>query len=207
MRLSAVAFLIGILLLEALPELPHRSWVLALPGIALVAWRIPRLQLPAWSAAGFLWALLLTPAVAVLPAELEGIELLVEGWIATIPDRQDRSIRFVFEVAQVAGDREQSASLAGHRLRLSWEDDRRANSEAAAGATAGLALRAGDRWRLTVRLKKPWGLRNPGGFDYERWLYAQGIIATGSIRSHPPPRRLAEAERYPLNRHRQYIAE
>jgi len=208
MRLSAVAFLTGILLLETLPELPHRSWALALPGVALVAWRIPRLQLLAWSAAGLLWALLLAPSTTVLPAELEGIELPVEGWIATIPEHSGHSIRFVFEVAQVAGDREQSASLAGHRLRLSWGSDRRAaNSEADTGATAGLALRAGDRWQFTVRLKKPWGLRNPGSFDYERWLYAQGIIATGSIRSHPPPRRLAEAERYPLNRHRQYIAD
>ncbi|MCB1820649.1 MAG: hypothetical protein KDI73_03580, partial [Candidatus Competibacteraceae bacterium] len=123
MRLSIIAFLIGILLLAALPELPDRRWALALPGVALIAWRIRESRLPAWSAAGFLWALLLAPSVAVLPPELEGMELPVEGWIATIPDRAGRSIRFVLAVAAVVGDEQRSTLLAGHRLRLSWWDD------------------------------------------------------------------------------------
>ncbi|HRY14472.1 MAG TPA: DNA internalization-related competence protein ComEC/Rec2 [Candidatus Competibacteraceae bacterium] len=206
MRLSIIAFLIGILLLAALPELPDRRWALALPGVALIAWRIRESRLPAWSAAGFLWALLLAPSVAVLPPELEGMELPVEGWIATIPDRAGRSIRFVLAVAAVVGDEQRSTLLAGHRLRLSWWDDGEGETSVEVNSAANPILRVGDRWQFTVRLKKPWGLRNPGGFDYERWLYAQGIIATGSIRSHPPPRRLAEAERYPMNRYRQWIA-
>jgi len=32
------------------------------------------------------------------------------------------------------------------------------------------------------RLKRPHGFSNPGGFDYERWLFQQGIRATGYIR-------------------------
>ena len=34
MRLGAVAFLLGILVLQALPELPGRIWILGLPGVA-----------------------------------------------------------------------------------------------------------------------------------------------------------------------------
>ncbi|MCB1921733.1 MAG: DNA internalization-related competence protein ComEC/Rec2 [Candidatus Competibacteraceae bacterium] len=206
MRLGAIAFLIGVLLLEALPELPDRRWALALPGVALIAWRIPWLRLPTWSLAGFLWALLLAPSVAVLPNELEGMELSVEGWIATIPEHEGRSIRFVFEVASTGGNEQSSMLLAGHRLRLSWWDNGEAD-DVEADSAADPALRVGDRWQFTVRLKKPWGLRNPSGFDYERWLYAQGIIATGSIRPHPSPRRLAGAERYPVNRYRQLIVD
>ncbi|MFK3617406.1 DUF4131 domain-containing protein, partial [Coxiella burnetii] len=39
-------------------------------------------------------------------------------------------------------------------------------------------LMVGDKWRLTVKLKPPHGLSNPGGFDYQRWLFIHGIRAT-----------------------------
>ncbi|MDT8405396.1 MAG: DNA internalization-related competence protein ComEC/Rec2 [Sulfuriflexus sp.] len=42
--------------------------------------------------------------------------------------------------------------------------------------------RAGERWRLRVKLKRPHGFLNPGGFDYERYLFRQGIAATGYIK-------------------------
>ncbi|MDS4042400.1 MAG: DNA internalization-related competence protein ComEC/Rec2 [Candidatus Competibacter sp.] len=203
MRLGAVVFLIGILFFQALPELPVRGWTWALPITLLVLALVPPLRLPAWGVAGFLWALLLAPPPMVLPAELEGVDLQVEGWIASIPDHEWRNARFEFVVEQ-AGRGEQPAPLAGQRLRLAWWNDDEADGGAAA---ARPALRVGDRWRFAVRLKRPRGLLDPGGFDYERWLYAKGIVATGTIRSRPPPRLLVEAERYPLDRYRQRVAD
>ncbi|TVR58849.1 MAG: DNA internalization-related competence protein ComEC/Rec2 [Candidatus Competibacteraceae bacterium] len=200
MRLGAIGFLLGILALQALPELPARAWALALPAVLLALALVPRLRWPAWGLAGFLWALLLAPPPGVLPEELEGVDLQVEGWIASIPERQPRSTRFEFVVDR-AWDGERPAPLAGQRLRLSWWDD------AGSDASPRGKLQVGDRWDFTVRLRSPRGLRNPGGFDYERWLYAKGIVATGSIRARPPPRRLVEAERYPLDRYRQHLAE
>ena len=41
---------------------------------------------------------------------------------------------------------------------------------------------------MTVRLKKPHGLSNPGGFDYEAWLFANHIGATGYVRPKPAAR-------------------
>src|SRR5450830_1145744 len=41
----------------------------------------------------------------------------------------------------------------------------------------------GQRWRFTARLKRVHGARNPGGFDYELWLWEQGILATGWVRA------------------------
>ena len=202
MRLGAVVFLVGILLLHTLPELPARSWALALPAVVLTLVFVPWLRLPAWGMAGWLWAVLLAPLPLALPAELEGVELWVEGWIAAIPDREPRNIRFEFEPARAQrGD--QPVPLAG-RLRLSWWDDGERNKDA---PQARPELRVGDRWGFMVRLKRPHGLLNPGGFDYERWLYAKGIVATGTIRTHPPPQRLAEAERYPLDRYRQRVVD
>lgn len=205
MRLGAIAFLTGILFLQALPELPARSWTLALPVVLPALAFVPWLRLPAWGAAGFLWALLLAPPPATFPAELEGVDLQIEGWIASIPDREWRNTRFEFVVDR-ARVGEQPAPLAGQRLRLAWWNDGETGA-ADESAAERPALVVGDRWGFAVRLKRPRGLLNPGGFDYERYLYARGIVATGTIRARPPPRRLAQAERDPLDRYRQRVAE
>jgi competence protein ComEC len=39
----------------------------------------------------------------------------------------------------------------------------------------------GERWQLTVKLKPPHGYANPAGFDYPKWLFRQGIVATGWV--------------------------
>ena len=49
-------------------------------------------------------------------------------------------------------------------------------------------LRPGERWQLTVRLKRPHGNANPHGFDYEAWLLERNIRATGYVRQNPPQR-------------------
>lgn len=45
-----------------------------------------------------------------------------------------------------------------------------------------------ERWQLTVRLKRPHGLANPGAFDYALYLLEQGIQGKGYVRE---ARRLA----------------
>ncbi|MSR12291.1 MAG: DUF4131 domain-containing protein [Gammaproteobacteria bacterium] len=43
-------------------------------------------------------------------------------------------------------------------------------------------VQAGQRWQLLVRLNRPHGFANPGGFDYEAWLFQQRISAKGYVR-------------------------
>src|SRR5204862_8230194 len=43
-------------------------------------------------------------------------------------------------------------------------------------------VHAGERWRFTVRLKRPHGTANPHGFDFEAWLLERGVRATGYVR-------------------------
>ena len=43
-------------------------------------------------------------------------------------------------------------------------------------------VRPGERWRLTVRLRRPHGNANPQGFDYEAWLLERNIRALGAVR-------------------------
>jgi competence protein ComEC len=69
-----------------------------------------------------------------------------------------------------------------------------------------LALRAGERWQLPVRLKAPRGFRNPSGFDYERWLTGAGIDATGYVRPGPARQLPVSMRAAAVQRLRQAIA-
>jgi competence protein ComEC len=60
----------------------------------------------------------------------------------------------------------------------------------------------GELWQLRVKLKRPRGFANPGGFDYEAWLVAQRIGATGYVEADSGNRRLAAAPPWSVDRWR-----
>ena len=73
-------------------------------------------------------------------------------------------------------------------------------------------IRAGERWQLVARLKAPHGNLNPHGFDYELWLWEQGIGATGYLRATPReaargdgPVKIGETWRHPFEAARQLM--
>lgn len=43
------------------------------------------------------------------------------------------------------------------------------------------SLKPGQHWRFQARLKRPWGLSNPGSFNIQAWYAASGIDGVGSI--------------------------
>ncbi len=95
--------------------------------------------------------------------------LWVEGTVVGLPEwpvvqGQPATVRF--ELERVSSRRAQLPK----RIRLSW----RAPPE---------QVKAGERWRLAVRLKRPDGSLNPYGFDYQAWLFAKRIGATGSVKA------------------------
>ncbi len=195
MAAIALAFLAGVLACQLLPALPspHWSWGL-LPALA-VLWRGgfgPRLG--AALAAGFLWSLLVAHAGAdqALPQAWEGRDLVLEGRIAELPEPRARGVRFVFAAEAVVIDGRSQAWP--RRVRLSWYR----------GAPPALAV--GERWRLTVRLKRPHGFANPGGMDYERWLWQRAIVATGYVRQRGDNERLdGPGWRHGVERWRQQV--
>ncbi|NIP74297.1 MAG: DNA internalization-related competence protein ComEC/Rec2 [Gammaproteobacteria bacterium] len=193
MRTGTVALLVGILALQQFPELPARAWCVLLPPLLLAAFLLPPVRAPLWVAVGFLWALLFAGAALDrrLPEALEGSDLVAEGSIASVPQQRARSTRFAFQIIRLL--REGSAVPAPGRVRLSWYGQ-------------PPPLRAGDRWRLTVRMKRPSGFMNPGGFDYEGWLFHHGYAATGYVRADPANRRLGPPPFPALDRLRQHIA-
>ncbi|MDP3827105.1 MAG: ComEC/Rec2 family competence protein, partial [Polaromonas sp.] len=155
-------------------------------------------------------------ASALAPA-LEGKDIVVTGRVLAMPQRSDDGLRFRFAV--------QNARLDGQpvvlppQLYLGWyvgfgsREPVDAESLDAPAALLALQrqpqnLRAGESWRMTVRLKAPHGNSNPHGFDYELWLWEQGLQATGYVRAGPrdaPPQLLADGWRHPVERARQWM--
>ncbi len=137
-----------------------------------------------------------------LAAPLEGQDLVVSGVVAGLPRQMPDGVRFDFRI--------ESATQAGapvvlpERVSLGWY---RGWDGDALVAAPFEDLRAGQRWRLPVRLKAPHGLRNPHGFDFELWLFEQGIGATGDVRATDmlPARLLDAAASDPVSRARQRV--
>lgn len=195
-------FVVGVALQLRQPSLwPSASYaVMALAAVA--AWLLSSRPTGQHRRAGLLLAVLAGCAVGfaqtgwragdrladALDPALEGRDLVVEGWVTGMPQRREGGLRFEFAA-------EGGGPLRG-RLLLFWPDT----------VAAPSAVHVGERWRLTVRLRAPHGTLNPHGFDYELWLFEQGIPATGSVRPVTPTRMQAPAWwAWPLERAREAV--
>lgn len=161
---------LGVVFLAQLPSMPDAVFVSFLPAFMLLAWLSAPARPVALFACGLLWALLRAQCllVAILPESLEGRTLVVNGTVAGLPSGDARRLRFDFQISGARRDA-RPVNFSG-RVRLSWYEG------------APLVL-PGEQWQLAVRLKRPRGLVNPGGMDYERWLFRRGITATGYVLS------------------------
>ena len=182
MRIAVIAFLSGIIILQQLPDLPDCRWaVLLCISLPLSIWFRP-LKIPLWMVNGFLVALLQAGNVLTtsLAPELEGQDLVIEGVIDSLPERRQFGQRFIFKLEKVH-TRQLPIEKLPAMIRLNWYR----TSE---------KLHIGQRWQLKVRLKHAHGFMNPGGFDYEGWLFRHGIRATGYIREGRENRYISQAE-------------
>lgn len=106
-----------------------------------------------------------------------GVDTRIKIQVTSVPQRDARQLRFEASVLDCLSC---TQALGPQRLQLSWYGD-------------APALRAGDTWLLTARLKPMTGLRNPGGFDRVKWAIANGIDARGYVRNSPPAEHLSSA--------------
>jgi len=188
MRFAVAAFALGVWLLERQARLPGAALLAALAVLPAAATGLRPLARAPWvrrvafacafAVLGFLWAALWghwRMADRLDPA-WEGRDIELTGVVAGLPQPFDGGVRFDFDVESVA-PRE---ARVPRRVSLAWYDGLSREEYQAV-----VPLRAGERWRLPVRLKLPHGQANPHGFDYEAWLLERGIRATGTVRTGP----------------------
>lgn len=177
---TAVALLIGVLLVQLSPGLPPVSIsavVVAAAGIAFWRWPSSRLFSAlvfgvALAAAHGRWAVDIR-----LDDALAGRVLQIEGEVLGLPLREHDSVRFEF---RVRGGEAAARPLEGRKVRLGWY-----------GPSPSIV--PGESWRLKVSLKPPRGVLNPGGFDSEKRALEQRLAGTGHVRDVASARRLSTA--------------
>ncbi len=200
MRVFVLAFVLGTLVFQQSAELPQwfvfPAALAALLCVRLVPTRWPFLRSTLFVVAGVIagygaaaWRAEVRLADA-LPFAGQGEDVEIEGVVAGLPQLNANGTRFAFDVEAV---RTPGAVVPGV-LALSWY---------ATQAAAPPRLAAGERWRLTVRLKRPRGLANPHGFDFEPWALERGIRATGYVRVKAGVERVtARVDGWPYTLHR-----
>jgi competence protein ComEC len=192
MRMAILCFALGVGWLQRQAALPDWGLLAALlavsAGLTFSAWRLRgrwrRASVCiAGLLAGFLWAAGFAQwrLADRLPTENEGRDIRLSGVIASLPQAYENGLRFEFAV-------EQAEAALPSRISLAWYAGRRPEEDEARHVLPPLS--AGERWQLTVRLKRPHGNLNPHGFDYEAWLFERGVRATGYVRTAEDNRRL-----------------
>jgi competence protein ComEC len=185
MWFNTALFAAGIFLCQQLEVLPGLYWsvailLLSLSAILLVichpdkpaihVFRLPAERLlPVFLfGLGFGWAIIFGQWKLSdrLAHELIKKPLTISGSVIELPRHNQRNWQFVFET-ETAEFQGKTVEVPA-RIMLGWyKTDNQ--------------LLSGQRWRLNVKLKPPTGLLNPGLFDYEGWLFQQGIGARGYV--------------------------
>jgi len=179
----ALAFLIGVLTLLQFRTLPdvQLAWFIVFTIVLIFFSQHFWIKIIASCLCGFLWCLFVSHQVMGqgISTVLEGQDVLIEGRVEDFPVKKKLATRFLFSVDSISYKGKAYASPG--KIRLSWY-------------YATTTPKVGERWQFLVRLKQPHGFMNPGGFDYEAWLFQHRIRATGYVRKQHTPVRLVEAD-------------
>ena len=200
MQAVALSFLCGVMLVQWLPALPPAHWVLGGGVLAVgMVWVLRRrgllhsvfLRRMVWAIlAGVIWALghAAWQLSDRLAPELEGRVMQVQGVVDGLVSERGERLYFPFRVRFLGTEK------ADLRLRVSWW-------------RPDVVPRAGELWVLPLKLRGTRGLRNPGIFDYEGWLFREGYDGRGFVRRDGTPKRLATASTLELQHWRREIGE
>lgn len=162
MALFCLYALAGAYALQLCSALPGPTSLAAAAALSLAAILVPRLRPAGAFLAGFVVLAIASQAVIDdrLNSGLAGKPVTVDALVADFPKENGASLSF--QILPVGRDD------LPRRIRVSWFD-----------APGHPTL--GETWQFELRLRRPRGFSNPGGFDYEGWLFRQGIGATGYV--------------------------
>lgn len=188
--LALIAFVAGTGLLQQCTELPP-VWFCLMAGLAALAgtvsvtagWGQTHAMQARRQAGGHAWCAIVVVLGAAalgaahaallahvrlddsLPFADEGRDVRIVGTIASLPADLPRATRFEFDVESVATP----GVRVPRRIALAWY-------------APDTELHPAERWQFTVRLRRPHGVMNPGGFDLEGWMFERNLRASGHVR-------------------------
>lgn len=192
----ALTFVFGAFCLQQMPVLPNLVWALLLIPLVLVSFYLRSsshsvlkiVKYPLWLTLsfllGFFWAATLATIRLsdALPHAWENQPVELIGVVSSVSELTERGERFRFDVEKVLT----LGAIIPRHISLSfypansWGQSRQNEVQTPPRVAA---FKAGERWQITARLKRPHGTQNPHGFDFESWALAENIRAAGSIKT------------------------
>ncbi len=95
--------------------------------------------------------------------------ITIIGAVVDLPqydkDKNQEKVKFHFLIEKVL--QPANSQIKPGLIRLTWQTTK--------------VVQIGDKWQLTVRLKRPRGFATPGCFDVEKYYFSKHIIATGYV--------------------------
>lgn len=127
---------------------------------------------------GFIWVFLMTmmsptPSKSAYFTPIEVVATIVERpeVIANPNDSTPKRLKLIMQLSHwqsLNAQNDQAWSFWQPQIQLNWYHPTK-------------RPKMGEQWRFRVKLKPPHGSLNPGGFDYEAYLYEKGIRAKGYV--------------------------
>lgn len=171
MKWTLLSFSAGVASLLLCHELPNQSLLLGMLVAAGALCRYSRL--PLLFCVGLFWANCHAhyQLAHQLPASLEKQSITVIGTILGSVKQHALGQKFDFIISQWPEAIKAQYSTLPRKIRLSWYRQQNQPN----------IIAPEQVWQLEVRLKRPHGLANPGGFDNEKHLFSQRIHAMGYV--------------------------
>lgn len=166
MLITGIVILAATVVACLAPQTVERFWISWLPISIYIAYVNPRFRIIGIFVSILLW----TTAVIYwqldhrLTTQYNNKRLIAVGEVINIPKVTPNSTIFVFKPATLQGYTGKTPA----KIRVSWHNP-------------PVPVLPGQLWQLKLKLKQPHGYQNPGGFDYERWMFARGVHATGYV--------------------------
>lgn len=194
MSSAIVGFILGIAWLHQQATLPNKTVLYGLTAVSAILFLLSFIPLAGSRftiiksvlrfASGLMFGVLWTSVLALgclslnLPNALENRDLAITGTVNGLPQPFEEGTRFQFNVEKAYKEGQRVA--VPENLMLTW--GMKYHRQSLSGVPD---IQPGQRWQLNVRLKRPHGNANPNGFDYELWLFEQGIRGTGYVNNDP----------------------
>jgi len=174
MREWILAFSLGVFVGGFIPHLPAPAVVCLFLIPFLLSLRFTGSMLAGAFSLGLWWLLIQATMhdYNIIPDDLEQQDIWITGVVKGLPQESETATRFRFTTDNLCKVNARCTPLffSSGRSTLLLND------------YSGLRFQPGQHWTLKVRLKRPQGFANPGGFDYEGWLFSEKIAATGYVR-------------------------